>query len=147
VYGVPLAPRPEVGDVQGRLVFAAQWLIVPGLMLLASVMVTMFTRFVSRDAFDGTRTPGSRFLEINIRVTQNTLEQVVLAAIAWIGLALALPAERLGVIPVLAALFAVGRILFWVGYQIDPVARAIGFGLTLVPTAVALIWLAWRVIA
>ena len=146
VYGVPLAPRPEVSDSLGRLVFAAQWLVVPGLMLLVCVLLTMSTRFVSQDAFDGTRTPSSRFMEINLRVTQNTLEQVVLAAIAWIGLSLALPAERLGAIPVLAALFAVGRILFWVGYQINPLARAIGFGLTAVPTAVAILWLAWRAI-
>ena len=42
---------------------------------------------------------------------------------------------------------AVGRILFWIGYQIHPVARAIGFGLTAVPTAVAIVWLTWRLIA
>ena len=144
VYGVPRAPRPETSDALGRLVFAVQWLVVPGLILLVCTIVTMSTRFVSQDAFDGTRTPESRFMEINLRVTQNTLEQVVLAAIAWIGLALALPAEQLGAIPVLAALFLVGRALFWVGYQINPLARAVGFGLTAVPTAVAILWLAWQ---
>jgi hypothetical protein len=47
----------------------------------------------------------------------------------------------------LAVLFAVGRFLFWIGYQIHPIARAIGFGLTAVPTAIAIVWLAWRVLA
>jgi hypothetical protein len=107
----------------------------------------MSTRFLSPDAFDGTRTPKSRFMEINIRVTQNTLEQVVLAVIAWVGLAFTLAPERLGILPVLASLFGVGRLLFWVGYQIAPIARAIGFGLTAVPTAVAMLWLAWRAVA
>jgi hypothetical protein len=146
VYGPRVAPEPEASDIPGRLFFVAEWLLVPGLSLLLCVIVTMSTRFLSREAFDGTRTPTSRFMEINLRVTQNTLEQVVLAVIAWFGLALTLPGERLGVIPVLAALFAVGRLLFWAGYQIDPVARAIGFGLSAVPTAVAMLWLAWRAV-
>jgi MAPEG family protein len=144
VYGVPIAPRPETSDLPDRILFVAQWLLVPGVTLLICIIVTMSTRFVSQDAFDGMRAPASRFTEINLRVTQNTLEQVVLVVIAWGGLALALPAERLGVIPVLAALFAVGRLLFWAGYQIDPIARAVGFGLTAVAIAVARLWLAWR---
>jgi hypothetical protein len=147
VYGPPVAPRPEISDLPGRLAFVAHWLLVPGLSLLLCVIVTMSTRFLSQDAFDGTRAPASRFMEVNLRVTQNTLEQVVLAVIAWFGLALALPAERLGMIPVLAALFAIGRVLFWFGYQIHPSARAIGFGLTAVPSAVALVWLALRAVA
>jgi hypothetical protein len=147
VYGPPVAPRPETSDIPGRVVFVAQWLLVPGLTLLLCVIVTMSTRFLSREGFDGTRTPASQFMEINLRATQNTLEQVVLAVIAWFGLALALPAERMGIIPVLAALFAIGRLLFWAGYQIHPSARAIGFGLTAVPSAVALVWLALRALA
>lgn len=146
LYGPAVAPRPEIADIPARLAFAAQWLLVPGLTLLLCIVVTMSTRFLTQDAFDGTRTPASRFMEINLRVTQNTLEQVVLAVIAWVGLALALAPDRLGLIPVLAALFAIGRILFWVGYQMDPLARAVGFGLTAVPNAVALLWLAWRAV-
>ena len=141
-YGPELAPRPESSDVAARLAFVTHWLVVPGVALLVCLMLVALGRFFSNDeAFDGTRTPASRFMEINLRVAQNTLEQVVLAAIAWLGLAVALPAERLGLIPVLAALFAAGRILFWAGYQIHPLARAVGFGMTAVPTVVALFWL------
>jgi hypothetical protein len=147
-YGTPLAPTPAAPDLATRLAFALQWLTVPGALLLASTLVTMSFRLLStEEALHGTRTPQSRFLEICLRVNQNTLEQTVLAAIAWCGLAVALPAEQLGVVPVLAALFAVGRVLFWIGYQIHPVARAIGFGLTALPTAVAIIWLAWQLIS
>ena len=145
-YGPALAPRPEASDVAARLALGVEWLIVPGVMLLACIMLTAGSRFLSADAFDGTRTPASRFMEINLRVTQNTLEQCLLAMIAWFGLALALPAEQLGVIPVLAALFALGRILYWTGYQLHPLARAVGFGVTALPTAVALLWLAGRAV-
>lgn len=147
VYGPSLAPQPAGSEAADRLAFAVQWLVVPGLLLLVFVSVTAFSRFFVADAFDGTRTPANRFIEINLRVTRNTLEQAVLAAIAWCGLAIALPAEQLAIIPVLAALFAIGRVLFWVGYQIHPVARATGFGITALPTGVALIWLAWHVLA
>ena len=147
LYGPSIAPGPEATDIPGRLVFVAQWLLVPGLTLLLCVVVTMGTRFLSQEAFDGTRTPKSRFMETNLRVTQNTLEQVVLAVIAWVGLAFTLSAEQLGILPVLAALFGVGRFLFWVGYQIAPIARAVGFGLTAVPTAVAMLWLALQAVA
>ena len=90
------------------------------------------------------RTSESPALEINLRYNQNTLEQVVLAAIAWTGLALALPHEQLALIPALAILFAAARALFWTGYLIAPGARAVGFALTFYPTVVAFFWLAAR---
>jgi hypothetical protein len=142
VYGPALGPRPSAFDVASRLAFVAHWLLVPGVSLLFCILVTMGVRFFSDEGFDGTRTPKSRFMEVNLRVTQNTLEQTVLALIAWPGLAIALAPEDLGIIPALALLFGLGRALFWAGYHVSPNARAIGFGLTAVPTAVALIWLA-----
>ncbi len=147
-YAPEQAPRPASSDLATRLAFAAAWLVVPGATFLTSLMLVALGRFFgTSEAFDGARTSASRFMEINLRVAQNTLEQVVLASIAWLGLAVTLPAERLGLIPVLAALFAAGRILFWAGYQIHPLARALGFGMTVVPTAVALFWLVARVLA
>ena len=139
---------PPLGDDNAaRLAVAARWLLVPALCLLAGVGMMANRRFFSSDAMDGTRAPQNRSLEINLRYNQNTLEQAVLAAAAWIGLALVLPHERLGLIGMLAVLFAAGRVLFWLGYLIAPWARAIGFGLTFYPTSVALVWLAVRSLA
>jgi hypothetical protein len=101
-------------------------------------------RFFLPEAIDGSPAPESHTLEINLRYNQNTLEQTVLAAIAWTGLALALPHDRLALIPALAILFVVARALFWIGYLIAPGARAVGFGLTFYPTVLAFIWLAAR---
>jgi len=137
-------PAPEDDDIAARLAFVAKWLLVPALCLLAGIGTLANRRFFSNDAIDGTRTPASRSLEINIRYNQNTLEQTVLAAIAWVGLALALPHDQLGLVGVLAAVFAIGRVLFWSGYLIAPWARAIGFALTFYPTVVVLLWLAWH---
>jgi MAPEG family protein len=140
-------PAPQDDDVAARLAFAAKWLLVPALCLLAGIGTLGTLRFFSDDGIDGTRTPASHTLEINIRYNLNTLEQTVLAAFAWTGLALVLPHDQLGFIGVLAAVFAVGRVLFWSGYLIAPWARAIGFGLTFYPTVAALLWLASRAVA
>jgi len=136
--------------VAERLALAIRWLLVPGLCLLAGIGTTANQRFLRADFIDGQRPATSPdrpgFMEINLRYNTNTLEQTVLAAVAWMGLALQLRPQDLGLIPALAGLFAVGRAAFWLGYLYAPWARAFGLGLTAYPTFAALIWLAFRVL-
>jgi hypothetical protein len=136
---------PASDDTQGRLAYVFTWLLLPGLALLIGV-VGAGRRGFYRDAIDGTRTPLSPALETNLRYNTNTVEQVILAAIAWTGLALYLPNDRLAVIPVLAVVFFAGRITFFVGYLILPIARAYGMVLTILPTIIAYAWLTWRLL-
>jgi hypothetical protein len=138
-------PGPESDDAQGRLAYMLTWLLLPGLSLLTGV-VGAARRGFYRDAIDGTRTPASPALEINLRYNTNTVEQVLLAAIAWAGLALKLPSEMLFVIPMLAVVFFMGRLLFFAGYLITPMARAYGMVLTILPTIIAYGWLLWRLV-
>jgi hypothetical protein len=127
-----------------RLALAGRWLLVPGLCLLAGLGLTANQRFLRADAIDGGPAAKPGFLEINLRYNQNTLEQTVLAAVAWTGLALTLEPRDLGLIPALAGLFAAGRAAFFLGYLYAPWARAFGLGLTFYPTVAAMIWLAAR---
>jgi hypothetical protein len=126
-----------------RLLFALKWLLVPGICLLVGVHGAARRGFFA-EALDGTRTPASHSLEINLRYNQNTLEQLVLAAIAWIGLAIVAPIAQLMLIPAMATLFGIGRIAFWVGYLITPIDRAFGMVLTALPTLGTLLWLVWH---
>jgi hypothetical protein len=71
-------------------------------------------------------------------VLQNTLEQVVLAVPVHAALAV-LVASSVPLIVALAALFAAGRVLFWVGYARGAEARAFGFALTFYPSVAGLI--------
>lgn len=73
-------------------------------------------------------------LDINKRYLQNTQEQVLLAFIAHLVLALVVPVSILNIIPVLVVLFAFARLCFWIGYHISPAARAFGFATTFQPT-------------
>ena len=129
----------------GRMRFVAQWLLLPGLALLTGVFAMATGRFF-KGATDGSRAPAAYPLEVNLRYNLNTLEQVVLAAIAWTGLALVLPYSQLSLIPLLAILFVVGRAAFWLGYIFYPVARAFGFLLTFLPTCVGYLWLLFRMV-
>src|SRR5882672_4123048 len=130
-------------DTASRLAYAARWLLLPGVTLMMGIMAAARRGFI-RGAIEGTRTPDHYGLEITLRYNQNTLEQTVLAAIAWIGLALALPRDQLNVIPAMAYLFFFGRITFWIGYRLHPLARAFGMVLTALPTVIAYGWLVWR---
>jgi len=139
-------PLPDADDVASRLAFAAHWLLLPGFALLVGVGLVANQRFFVADAIDGGPSE-SWLIQIALRYNINTVEQSVLAAIAWSGLALTLPHEMLKLIPAMAISFLVGRVLFFIGYLIAPVGRALGLGLTAYHSFAALIWLGWRMIA
>jgi hypothetical protein len=80
-------------------------------------------------------------LDINTRFILNTFEQFTLYFIANAALALYCPLEEARTLPILTALFVLGRILFWVGYHKNPYLRAFGFGITFYPTVAAYMWL------
>jgi hypothetical protein len=140
LFGFVVLPADTTAD---RLAFVATWLLIPGWALLAGVFGASRRGFI-RGAIEGTRTPESWSLEVNLRYNQNTIEQVALAAIAWACLALVLPHDRLVLIPAMAVLFGIGRLTFWIGYRIHPLARTFGMTLTAFPTVIAYLWLAAR---
>ena len=86
---------------------------------------------------------GSAFTEQSQRVRvasaflQNTLEQVTLAVPVHLALACLVEGTTY-VFPVLAALFSLGRLLFWIGYEHGARARAFGFALSFYPSLGAL---------
>lgn len=65
---------------------------------------------------------------------QNTLEQALLAVVAYGAWLLMGPPQRAGLVVVFTAYFGVGRLLFSVGYSFGASARALGFTLTFYPT-------------
>ena len=85
-------------------------------------------------------------LAVPAAVLQNSLEQTVLAVGAHLVLATVLRGEEMVVLPVLVALYLVGRVLFALGYARGAPARAFGMALTGASTigafAIALVLLA-----
>jgi hypothetical protein len=126
-----------------RLAFMARWMLLPGISLLLGVVFAARRGFYA-GAIDGTRIPTNYGMEINLRYNTNTLEQTVLAGIAWAALAVTLPRSGLILIPAMALLFFVGRMTFWLGYLIHPMGRAFGMTLTALPVMGSYLWLISR---
>ena len=138
--------QPLVAVDAGRqIALTLPWLLVPAACLFVGIGFIANRRFLSDDEIDGGASPGRAGM-IAARYVQNTLEQAVLASVVWLALAAVDPARAAVLVPMLATLFGIGRIAFWIGYLLAPWARAFGFGLTFYPTAVGLIWLIVRIV-
>jgi hypothetical protein len=107
--------------------------------LLATIANVARLRFFSeRDiGADVSEGESSKVLEARA-ILQNTLEQVILVVLTSLVVTASFnPSAPL--VESLVGLFAVGRLLFWLGYRHGAKGRALGFGLTFYPSAIALV--------
>jgi uncharacterized membrane protein YecN with MAPEG domain len=122
-----------------RLAFALRadgWLLV---WLAICVRAVSTGRFQSPSDIAGSASgPPSAALAVRAAVLQNSLEQTVLAVGAHLVLATMLRGPELRLIPLLVALYLIGRVSFAWGYSRRPVARAFGMAVTGVSTVIAL---------
>ncbi|GAB4521644.1 MAG: hypothetical protein Tsb0019_23180 [Roseibium sp.] len=134
--GAVLWPENRLpGDAGERLAFAARASLAPAAWLLVSIGTLARHRFFTAEDIDGSGlTAGTSKAKRLQAVLQNTLEQAVLAALAYGCFAALAPQPLLGTLPVAAVLFFVGRALFFHGYGKGAGARALGFALTFYPT-------------
>jgi hypothetical protein len=130
-----------------RLNACAQALLIPTVFLLISIGRLASHRFFTPADIDGNPSHPDTPQAIELqRVLQNTLEQTVLAATAYVIWALVAPDAWLLTLPLAASLFALGRVLFFIGHSKGAVGRALGFTLTFYPTVVLLITEAFLVL-
>ena len=136
---IPTAALPR-DDSGARLVWAIQWALLPILALMISIMRVANHRFSTPEDIDGSGlTSGTPRVLVLRAILQNTLEQAMLAVAAYMIWAAAMPHAWLRAVPIAASLFAVGRILFAIGYERGAPGRAMGFGLTAYPTFAMLV--------
>ena len=125
-----LLPRPAGAEaLDGRIAYALRWLALAALPLFMMVVAVGNARFTSK-AIDPTRGAEDRAMIINGRVADNTLQQFALFVAGVLALAASVPPDRLQVIGAAAIVFVIMRLLFWIGYRIDPLYRAFGFSST-----------------
>ena len=142
--GAIIVPAAWTAD---RLSLAAGCVAVLGGVLTLSIWRIALFRFVSDADRPGAGLAGAPgpALRIHLAVLQNTLEQTLAAALAYLAFAALAPARLLPLLPLYAGLFVLGRIAFALGYRFGAPGRAFGFGLTLVPTvtlyALLALWL------
>jgi len=123
---------PGGGEPSQAFPAAMRALVSPAFAIAAGVAFVARARFFDPDAIDGI--DGSKAIDLANRYLGNTVEQGVLAAATWLAFAATVPARAAFLLPILAIVFFVARLLFAVGYAVAPQARAFGFALTFYPT-------------
>ena len=119
-----------------RLRLGAGCAALIALPLLFAIWRVALFRFVSdadRPGAGLAPAPGAA-LRVHQAVLQNTLEQTLLAAIAYLAFAATARVGLLPLLPLFAGLFLLGRVAFALGYRFGAPGRAFGFGLTIAPT-------------
>ncbi|HEX8364503.1 MAG TPA: MAPEG family protein [Allosphingosinicella sp.] len=120
---------------------------VAGFFLLVSIARLAGHRFFTPEDIDGGgmsgNTPRAALLQSLI---QNTLEQTLLATIAWGAWLWLGPPDRGGLVIVFVLAFAAGRLLFFAGYSHGAPFRALGFTLTFYPSVALYLMLLPRIV-
>jgi hypothetical protein len=124
-------PAPsDIETLADRIAFALRMNVLAVAPLFLMIVFVGNGRFLS-DAIDPTRHLETKSIEVNGRVADNTLQQNFLFLIGSVSLSTLLENDHISLIAVLAIVFAIMRIAFWIGYRINPLYRAPGMAGTM----------------
>jgi uncharacterized MAPEG superfamily protein len=140
--GLSVVLTAAAADAQQRLAVACAALLPGAGLLLAMIVVQMLAR-AATGALDPLVGRGTRFLQTNQRVIGNTVEQFAVFAPALLALAAGVRADKMGQVVALALVFALARLVFWIGYLAGVLLRAPGMAATLAVNIAALGSAAW----
>jgi len=123
-------PAPSVVDAPAeRLAYALHANVLALVPLFVMIATVGNSRFMS-DAIDPTRHAESASMEIDGRVVDNTLQQNFVFAIASAALSTVVALAQLQVVWACAIVFVCARLVFWLGYRLNPLYRAPGMSAT-----------------
>ena len=123
-------PVPQIADSLGeRLAYALRANVVALLPLFIMIITVANSRFLS-EAIDPTRQAESVSMQIDGRVVDNTLQQNFVFVIASLALSTIVPLHYLQVVWACVIVFVTARLVFWLGYRLNPLYRAPGMSAT-----------------
>ena len=151
-YGYHYLPIPTptaVTHLSEHLLYALKWQL-PSVLLIAWAVINVIMKRLEFTAYDPLKQPDTKsaaeILEVHRRFLSNTVEQYVINGPALLMLSLYLAPHQLKVIPLLVAVFFVGRVAFLYGYLSPQKARTnrgFGFAITLLPSVIVLFYVTW----
>ncbi|MBI3573996.1 MAPEG family protein [Candidatus Kaiserbacteria bacterium] len=115
--------------VLGRLSFTLQLNVFAVIPFFIMLVMVGNERFFS-NAIDPLRHAEDKLMEINGRVADNTLQQNFTFCIGTLALSTFLTSDTMKIIPALVTVFILARVIFWIGYRINPLYRAPGMAAT-----------------
>lgn len=134
----PFYFQPDLGGF-ARVGVAIKASLVPAIFLAICIGRLAKHRFLTPEDIDGGGlTHGTDQAKVLQSLLQNTLEQSVLAVVSYAAWAVVMPSIRLSVVPLAAIAFAIGRVMFFVGYKHGAPSRAVGFTLSFYTSVVML---------
>ena len=129
---------PALPQDTDRLVFTLQCHTVTILVLFNIIGLVANTRLMT--AYNPLNQETESKMKVLVNILTNTVEQTLVFIPATLILSTFLNGkDQMAAIPVLVMMFAVGRIIFTVGYIINPVYRAPGFFLTNLANLISLV--------
>ncbi|XP_063001755.1 transmembrane protein 79 [Elgaria multicarinata webbii] len=129
---------PQMTTMSSRLVYTLRC----GAFATFPIIVGMIVYGASRLCFSSLQPFGDlrREVEIHRRYVSQSVHLFILYFFNIAVLSTYLPQENLKLIPLLTALFAISRLLYWLAYAMGRSFRGFGFGLTFLPLVAMLLF-------
>lgn len=140
-------PAPAIADAPAeRLAYALRANVVALVPFFVMLISVGNSRFLN-EAIDPTRHAESPAMEIDGRVAENTLQQNFVFAVATLALSTLVPLGSLQVIWACAIVFVTARLVFWLGYRINPLYRAPGMSASAYMNLGIIVYVLYRLVA
>eukprot|EP00092_Neocalanus_flemingeri_P024484 GFUD01026552.1.p1 GENE.GFUD01026552.1~~GFUD01026552.1.p1 ORF type:complete len:207 (-),score=36.99 GFUD01026552.1:93-713(-) len=120
---------PLLQTAGARLQFTLQCHILTVVTLYYTFSLVWSVR--AKAAWDPTKKETAHLAEVPNKILTNTVEQVLMFVPSTLILSTYLDSTQMAAIPITIVTFAIGRILFALGYMKDPLYRAPGFAITM----------------
>ena len=144
VFGLCWVFVPRMGALEvpsERLLLAVELCAFPGLVMLGVLQMLWRVQEPDPRAENPFAGAESHRFQVNQRVMSNTVEQMCIFLPLFLALAVRMDPGHTWALPVLMGLWTIGRVLFWMGYNIGSLQRAIGMDWTSGAAMTTAVWL------
>ena len=127
-------PAPQSGDFSTKILFTFRCFLFPGIFLWLAILKVGWDRIKL-----GALNPlggNEHLIQLSKTRLMNTLEQTVIFIVQSVLLTTILEREEMKFVFLYTMVFVVGRIVFWIGYGINPLYRRYGTQMTLVSSVI-----------
>lgn len=137
-------------ETAGRLLLPARLMVFIALPLLAGVGAAVHARYSDASMIHGYQSLPNEHFKFLQAYTSNTLEQASLQAMSLVAFCAVVPEWLLVIAYAQVGAFLLGRFMFFVGYQKNPLHRLAGFAVGYYPSILATglaLWFSLRPVA
>ncbi|XP_072050768.1 transmembrane protein 79-like [Amphiura filiformis] len=135
-YYVPITV-PDNPTMIDRMIFTLQWIPIELLpMIIVIIVIGQIRKNNLHIAGDPRKSEqfNAPIIAVHVRVLANTVEQTLIHVPGLFVFASRVQPENLKLVPLLAILFFVARMIYWIGYSRNALYRGLGYAATFFPS-------------